>query len=152
MEDIEDVIRDEAMLRKVGDWIAENPEKYNQDVWIHSQDLEDSSESYSLEKISLFKCGTTACVAGTAAFLWGDFVSFCGTYQMKTTAGQRLLIKDAAQEALGLEESETWMLFDAIWQPAGDESVPLHLRVRDALYKLADGASIEEVSVNLEDE
>lgn len=112
--------RNDTLLRKVGDVIAAEPERYDQDVVL----------SY---------CGTVACVAGHAALL----------AHPEKTAAQIINsgpVLATARDALGLSGDEWPRLFDFDWQPAGDPSTPLHERVQAALYALAEGASVEEVS------
>lgn len=123
--------RDEAMLRKVGDFIVENPEKYKQSRW----------------------CGTTMCVAGTAVFLRSDFKRFINDSTVQLTDRSSHFIEELGQETLGLDYDDAQTLFYAAWLPDGvedDESLQnpetLALLVRDALYHLADGATIDEVS------
>lgn len=112
--------RDEALLRKVGDVIASEPWRYDQIA-------------------VLSECGSVGCIAGLSAVL-----------AFPDKSGAALLelypITLMAERALGLTSDEAVRLFKWNWEPAGDPSVPLHERVRDALYALAEGASVEEVT------
>lgn len=113
--------RDEALLRKVGDTIAAEPERYDQKVWWlpHSE------------------CGSVACLAGHAVELAGLPVS---TLTEKA-------IDETAEEVLGLTGYEAGRLFWGGWLPRRSYlGQQLGESIRDALYRLADGASIDEVS------
>lgn len=131
--------RDGALLRKVGDVIAAEPERYDQHHWAERA-----------------ACGTRACLAGHAVTMVDGFEGYALDHHHPAHGlparaddvridGQLYAIEEVAQEALGLVDGE-WPLFDPGWLPAGDPATPLHERVRDALYALADGATVDEVT------
>lgn len=135
-------MRDEAMLRKVGDYIAEHPEEYDQSFWAQKS-----------------ACGTTHCVAGTTVFLSPEFQTFIW-YQGSIFTWSGMFTKEngeyrsimlQATYLLGLDCEEAYMLFNANWLPkwAGETDYSPQMiapLVRDALYALADGATIEDVT------
>jgi len=123
--------RDGALLRKVGDVIAAEPQRYSQTTWGRET-----------------KCGTVACLAGHAALLNANVAGLMGHSmgQVILKNGWLAPTYSLAADALGLADEEEDVLFAGGWLPAGDPATPLHERVRDALYALADGATVEEVS------
>jgi len=122
--------RDGALLRKVGDVIAAEPERYKQVNWLVDR-----------------TCGTVGCLAGHTAMLVDGYESHDGGSGVTVVIhGRKRRVSEAAQTALGLTDVEEDQLFGSDWEPAGDPAVPLHERVRDALYALADGATVEEVT------
>lgn len=121
--------RNNALLRKVGDVIAAEPHRYDQAEWFNDEN----------------ECGTTACVAGWAVLLHdGDVPRDPHGYVHEHR------IDELAQDYLGLDDYTAEELFGGLWHPAGYR--PFYSRrrqarlVRDALYRLADGASICEVT------
>lgn len=127
--------RDGALLRKVGDAIFAEPERYDQRFWAKTS-----------------TCGTTACVAGHVVTFMDGFERVVprddGACDDVVVYGEVRFIADAATAALRLTEDEWRVLFHYNWEPTGDPSTPLHERVRDALYALADGATVEEVTAS----
>lgn len=116
-------VRDEALLRKVADAISAYPESYSQMTFMSS-------------------CGTKMCIAGHAAMIADPDCS----HQMIAIVGRR---------ALGLTQYEAMILFDPNWRPVRSAPSlivgrfrrrPIIEDVADALYRLADGAPIEEVT------
>lgn len=121
--------RNGPLLRKVGDVIAAEPERYEQMLFF-----------------DIGECGTRACIAGHAALV--EYGSRVSTLRggVVWDDGSFTLVDEAAQDALGLTEEDAECVFGGRWLPAGDPSMPLHERVRDALYALADGATVAEVT------
>ena len=132
--------RNSEALRSIGDRIVSDPSSYDQASWTST-------------------CGTTMCIAGYGCMEMPGFVGF------KVVRGVHLAIFDessglpphflhpsssAVRAFLKLTEDDADALFDALWKPVGwDEYTPdekLPLLVRDALYALASGASVEEVT------
>lgn len=155
-------MRNEAALRKVGDLIADEPDRYDQSLFlIETQDQ---------------PCKTVGCVAGHAATLHPDvgkqeegakywFVKYHEpnpnprtfgeeqhVWSMATlTDGRRTYgVESLAREVLGLSPRESERLFAGDWVPLNctnpDDPYELATSVRDALYDLAEGASIEDVT------
>lgn len=131
--------RNAELLRAVGDRIAANPHLYDQSEWGLEVD-----------------CGTVGCVAGHAVDLADgyeiDYAFASHGTVARLTAGGRVATQVAARDALGLDQDEASVLFAGSWRPVGwkrhDDydlitTAPL---VRDALYRLADGASLYAVS------
>lgn len=137
-------MRNEAMLRKVGDAIAAEPERYMQTAF--RIDHED-------------KCGSLHCVAGWAVQLspeleWEQPADHYASDVRDRETGELLRVDDAAARVLGLDPEDVG-LFAATWLPSG---VRKHTHraeraelVREALYKLADGAPLQDVSTSWED-
>lgn len=124
-------MRNEPLLRKVGDHIAENPKLYDQRHWSVKVD-----------------CGTVGCVAGQTAIFHEDFEALADDY-VELRKGEETVFRDipsVAREMLGLSRFETEMLFSATWKPEGCGRKPLPEAVRDALYGLAEGKTVREVS------
>lgn len=154
--------RNAAMLRKVGDHIASEPDRYNQSVWAQ---LDTSNEKHKgsvmIDGVTTptinIECTSTCCVAGTAAYFSPDVVSWIATDSYRphadyalTAEGEIKLIMDVGREALGLDEEDARTLFSESWRPVGEGT--LHENVRDALYALADGADIYDVTLGETDE
>lgn len=156
----EPLLRNEAMLRKVGDYIAAEPHRYDQGDWVQVtvvnatkrtlNDYRGSGEIFTQD----VACTSVCCVAGTAAMLdplteaWILYDESDGTSEEVIYDGEVCEIRDVGAEVLGLEPDDAEFLFDPIWRPTGDESIPLTDRVRDALYSLADGATLKSVTSN----
>lgn len=90
-----------ANAQAVYDYIIMNPEKHNQAHWAES----DSNLFVSYEEVNM--CGTTMCVAGTAAYLHTNEETFNSLVRGK--AGYHW--EDAGQEILGLSDSQAFQLF-----------------------------------------
>lgn len=80
------------LLKKVRDKIATTPEAYDQAIWGRS--AEDAP------------CGTAACIAGWAAHLSGNV-----NLEYLQTHSRDCGIGDIAEDALGLETRERYVLF-----------------------------------------
>lgn len=125
--------RNAQLLRAVGDRIAAYPHLYDQSEWGRTND-----------------CGTVGCVAGHAAELAGYRLDVDGLFGAAVRSDDvgRESTRDVARDALGLTDEEAARLFAGGWRPAGwdgheDKVAGL---VRDALYRLADGAAVADVS------
>lgn len=95
----------QALMLKVADYIDEHHDEYNQGEW----------------------CGTTRCVAGTAAFLIHGNPIFEEPREWwpngkKTIEyiidGEKLAVWDVAQTELGLTTDLADVLFDEKWRPS----------------------------------
>lgn len=177
-------MRNEAMLRKVGDYIL-NENRYQQGDWgalklttpeqvlgaIPSGVVADAVGLNGTDNLFMVSidCGSYCCVAGTAALLDPATTAWVGdkddvNYALEqlsadgssieagyvVNAGVIRHIDELGREVLGLRQEETRELFAPEWRPAGwhhemsdDDTRAL---VRDALYRLADGAAIHEVT------
>lgn len=128
--------RNAELLRAVGDRVAAHPDLYDQAEWAQPDD-----------------CGTRGCVAGHAVELADGYTFqtryFHGSITNDPT-GAQIPTAIAAREVLGLTEGEATILFAGGWKPAGWDHDLGHADtaalVRDALYALADGATIFAVS------
>lgn len=126
--------RNADLLKEVGERIAAEPASYSQATW-----------GYAPQN----SCNTTACVAGHALLASGYrltqlqiFVDSNGK-AIPDAAG---VIRELAGNLLGLDANEAAILFDAEWEPRQDLGIDLAERVRKALYAIADGADIEDVT------
>lgn len=149
------MVRNKARLRKVGDYIASHPSEYNQESWAE------------------VNCKTTCCIAGATVQILAGFRGFdisgysedeikrakarkysLGVdYVMFKEQGepvQSIDIPILARQSLGLTPDEATTLFSPDWKPAGWEfgmgQRKLANLVKKALYGLAEGKSIENVS------
>lgn len=116
--------RNEELFRQVADQIDAHPESHNQDGFLF-----------------IGECGAVACVCGWAVVL-GEFmgaVNAAETWYF-SHANASVAMWDRGQEALGLTHDESLTLFSPSWRPHDGLSVP------DALRKIGEGASIEDVS------
>lgn len=126
--------RNAELLRKVADKIAAFPELYDQGCWAE----EDA-------------CGTTACIAGHALLESGKYrerVDDWGSVFFFNKEGVAVPPAEEAEALLGLSKGEATRLFSMGWQPTGEGL--LSERVQKALYAIANGADIEDVSVGVE--
>ncbi len=144
--------RNESLLRAAADQIRANPNGYDQKYW---------------HRPALGGCGSTSCVAGHIVSCADGFEQFTASDTMiladlavaRAAQGEirsrsdlvmvngRLdEVRDVAAAAAGLAFHEEETLFHGSWLPRGHDIMPLHEAVADALYKLADGATIEEVT------
>lgn len=132
--------RNAELIRKVADKIAAEPETYDQTDWARYDPI----------------CGTTCCVAGHAMLESGLYYlsrgrgegvlgKFC-YIEFITHSGSRFIgqYDRTAQALLGLTADEADKLFSSSWEPCGVG--PLEERVQKALYALADGAHIEDIT------
>lgn len=120
--------RNEELFRKVADHIEAQPEHYDQEMWWQHKE-----------------CGTTACIAG-----WGISLTKQQSLDACAKRWDRMVqtwngnpadvVRDEAAECFGLTDSDARLLFHASWAPHDGLSVP------DALRKIGEGASIEDVS------
>lgn len=127
--------RNAELLRAVGDLIAAHPHLYDQSEWAMAAD-----------------CGTYGCVAGHAVDLAEGYTldhnRDRGAVSYRPD-GTRTTTSVAARDALGLTEDEAHNLFAGSWRPAGWDAQPPAVvagLVRQALYRLADGASVLAVT------
>lgn len=119
--------RNAELIRQVADAIEAHPEQYDQCHYVPD-------------------CGTTACIAGWAAVIalhHGVLVGAGGDDAVMHAQPDRLLglsyIESWGQDA-SAGKARVLGLFNVAWRPHDGLSVP------DALRKIADGASIEDVS------
>lgn len=133
----EPMTRNAALLRQVGDAVYDHPGQYNQGYWAeraHPHEL---------------TCRTAACVAGWTVRLQPNFerFEFRGLFADRCVMdGKSRSVELEARRLLGLSKADADRLFSASWEPDGDAHTPLHQRVRDALYALADGVDMGEVT------
>lgn len=125
--------RNAPLLRKVGDHIAAFPTSYNQTAIIETEPG--------------VECGTVACVAGWTAQLASETSQFNLSALTMMIGDYHYDILDGARSLLGLDKSEAMLLFSGGWLPKPSyKGQSHHLAVKDALYALADGADIKEVT------
>ena len=134
--------RNRDLFYRIADQIEKEPTSYDQGFWCVTQaeyieelrfevEFGDATQE-KLDRaldVPASECGTVACVAGWACFL---------------TSGSTMVPLDgwtrSARELLGLSSQEADLLFCDTWKPRPGLTVP------EALRKLGDGASVEEVS------
>lgn len=127
--------RNAELLRQVGDHIAENPDSYSQSSWLAPADT---------------LCGTVGCVAGHAFRIGYEGEHYENMGAFVYWQGGQIFLDQEATVLLGLEDYDAQVLFHPDWEPA-ETAGSLGERVRDALYGLADGKPIEDVSANAPD-
>lgn len=123
------------LLLKVANAIEKYPELYDQ-------------ETYGDVEVNNTSCGTTACIAGWACALEGYYPTVIDTRfsyekvskEPYTEYYDGLDTHFTAVSILGLDNGDAEELFSAYWMPRDDLTVP------EALRKIANGASIEEVT------
>lgn len=113
-------MRNAELIRKVADKVASEPHNYNQQLYI---------------------CDTKGCIAGHALVESGYKVDETGLRFVDVGAFH---IAYTAALLMGLSLDEANVLFHQQWEPAGEG--PLTERVQKALYALADGASVEDIT------
>jgi hypothetical protein len=128
------------MLRRVASAIDQNPDNYNQSLWLDDENGL-GTETDSLLRLSEGVCGTQGCIAG-----WAVAIRYASVdpedpgddFRDRWLATPAF--EQAASQIFDLPIAEADMLFDPMWRPRSD------LTVSDALRTLADGAHVIDVS------
>lgn len=124
------------LLRVIADQIEAHPEKYTQDTWGSFGNEEVALPFLKVaERMAINDCGTQGCIAG-----WAAAFNVMDPVIRKWLSDDNNNMTYLGAELLCISESEASSLFDLTWKPAQG------LTVSDALRRIADGASVDEVS------
>jgi len=127
------------LLLAVADAIEANPDNYNQEDWIASDEvLQDAPQTKRFDALIEGSCGTTACVAGWCVAINAKNKSIRNRIK---NLGDSDSVGDMAAKLLWplLEQNEADELFQANWRPLSSKSVS------SALRKIAKGKRVSEV-------
>lgn len=139
-------IRNRAALLDLANALNEQ-ENYNQHSW-------GSATALNEPVISVTECTTRACLAGHTVMRAhyqprvtnsfgpsGNTLDLNWNWVRKSKKSKNFRhVSGVARKLLGLSKEEAKVLFDSYWKPRQG------LSVQDALYELADGASVESIT------
>lgn len=130
-----------ALLRDVADRVEADPGTYDQGKWIYLPGVE---WSWTRVPVADPPCGTTACIGGhlVMAALPAARLFYLGDKVEANVSGRAVerAVSEVAGELLDGSGINTAVLFHGEWRPRPGVSVP------DALRRLADGATLGEVT------
>lgn len=127
------VVRNKELFFAIADRIEFDSSSYRQHIWGYPA---------SLDADRAPECGTVACIAGHALNLSGWECISLNHYRNGSIVCDVDGIQRRAAKALGITQSESYVLFDSEWLPIdSDVSVP------DALRLIGKGENVSEISV-----